>query len=349
MGTRIGKIRIHPEGNGFNFVFKRTSDNNELFFGYRANGLFFIKREEDELYTSWNNERTLLLSGNQSILNLEFDLTRKEKPEGLNTIQEYIEDEKNKFKGIPLIKKREKFLLKKMENIKSDINRVKNWLHIEKWLVNCEESDLNMHETTLFDFKFKFESHLNFWQRRDVIFNKIKKLKKSESLLKTRLDETNEELERVKNGDVGVVNTKEKAIPILWGNETKNTKENLSVHVKYFTLGKIEGVIGLDSTANDWIRQQQNKEFLWFHINGHTGCHCILKTEELTRLSMPELHSLASLLRDFSKLNIHDIPVVYSQLKHVKGLKGVKGSVLIKKPRYINCPYVSWIEIITLH
>ena len=349
VGTRIGKINVHSHGNAFSFSFKRISENNELLFGYRSNGLFFVKKEDLELYTSWNNEKRVLIDNNLQLINLDIEISRKEKSEGLKTISEYIDEEKNKFKGIPQIKKREKFLLKKIENIKSDLLRVKNWISLEKWLLTCIESDLIHHEIILFDFKFKFEGQHNFWQKRDLIFNKIKKLKKSESLLRSRLVETSDELDRVKSGEMGVSITKEKAISILWGNEVKSSKENPAINIKFFLLGKIEGIMGLDSDANDWIRQQSSKEFLWFHIHGYTGCHCILKTDDFSQFSMVQLNCLASLIRDFSKLNIHDIPIVHSQLRHVKGLKGRKGAVLIKKPRYLNCPYVNWIEIITLH
>ena len=74
-----------------------------------------------------------------------------------------------------------------------------------------------------------------------------------------------------------------------------------------------------------------------------------LKTDDISKIKPLEFEALASLLRDCSKLDILEIPVIYSQVKHVKGLKGTAGKVLIKKPKYLRCQYRPWKEIITLN
>jgi uncharacterized protein YcbK (DUF882 family) len=73
-----------------------------------------------------------------------------------------------------------------------------------------------------------------------------------------------------------------------------------------------------------------------------------VKTDDFSKLSLDDLAAIASLLRDYSRLEIREIPVLYSQLKNVKGMKGVKGEVIIKKPKHLRCLYIDWKEIISI-
>lgn len=107
-------------------------------------------------------------------------------------------------------------------------------------------------------------------------------------------------------------------------------------------------MIGLDAKSNDWIRSEAHKDHWWFHIENYTGAHCIIKTDDFTILSVDELGLIASMLRDFSKLEITEIPLIYGQVKNVKGVKGAQGMVLVKKPKYLRCLYTKWKEIISI-
>jgi predicted ribosome quality control (RQC) complex YloA/Tae2 family protein len=135
----------------------------------------------------------------------------------------------------------------------------------------------------------------------------------------------------------------------LWITHQKQTKaQHNDYNIKNFKLKNLTGVIGLDAVGNDWIRAQASKDHYWFHIENYTGSHCIIKTDDLTQLSIDDLGAIGSMLRDFSKLEILEIPVLYTQLKNIKGIKGTKGAVTVKKAKHLRCLYSDWKEIISI-
>lgn len=349
VGARLGKMEIDSEHFLALFHFKNEHSDNAIVFGYKDRQLFFIRQSKEEIYSSWNGEtsenktipviidsflgkRSLALAGSPSSWSLE----------------DYLEEEKKKINGKPLQKKKEKFLLRKVQNITNDLLDVMKWKIMEEDLLN-ERIDMTPVQIILYGHKIKFAAGLNSWQKRDAVFVKIKKLKKAEEILKLRNTEAKEELARVQVGDFEFEVTKEKIIAPLWQTAPSTHKKMQSdYNVKYFKIKTISGIIALDAESNDWLRNQGNKEHYWFHIENYPGAHCLVKADDLSLLGVVELSAIASLLRDHSQLEILEIPVIYSQLKHVKGLKGTKGKVLVKKPKYLRCNYSSWKEIISI-
>lgn len=350
VGTRLGKMEVDSNHMLGLFHFKNDHSDNSISFGYKDRGLFFIKQSKNEIYTSWNGET---LTGQEIPVLVDQFLGKKTIPEqgrAVNwSLENYFQDEEKKVSGKPLQKKKEKFLERKLNNIAHDLDDVKKWELMERDLLSEELPEFEDHQSVLHGHKIKFSSNLNQWQKRDVVFNKVKKLKKAEEILKGRLQEADEELFKVKQGDFEFEVTKEKAIAPLWNtNQPSRSKQESGHSVKHFKLKNINGSVGLDAASNDWLRAQGAKEHYWFHIENYTGSHCLLKTEDISQLTGEDLSAIASMLRDFSKLTISEIPVMYSQLKNVKGLKGVQGKVIIKKPRYLRCAYINWTEIITI-
>ncbi len=350
VGARLGKMEVDSNHMLALFHFKNEHADNSFSFGYKDRGLFFIKQSKEEVYTSWNGETQ---TGKEIPTIIDQFLGEKTIPEQNRTVnwtlENYFSDEEKKVSGKPLQKKKEKFLEKKLNNISHDLDDVKKWELIENDLLSEEAPEFGDHHSVLHGHKIKFSSNLNQWQKRDVVFNKVKKLKKAEEILKSRLQETDEELFKVKQGDFEFEVTKEKAIAPLWSTHIPSrSKQESEYNIKHFRLKKINGTIGLDAASNDWLRSQGSKEHYWFHLENYTGSHCLLKTDDISQLSGEDLSAIASMLRDYSKLTIMEIPVMYSQLKNVKGLKGVQGKVIIKKPKYLRCAYTKWTEIITI-
>ena len=333
------------------FHFKNEHTDNSFSFGYKDRQLFFIRQFKEEIYTSWNGETS---KGTNITALVDQFLGKKSFSENEKnsswTLESYFEGEQKKISGKPIQKKKEKFLEKKLSNITTDLSDVQKWHLMEDDLLSEDnEIEFGEHQTILHGHKIKFSSHLNQWQKRDVVFGKIKKLKKAEEILKTRLLETDEELSLVKKGEFEYEVTKEKAIAPLWKTVVSSrNKESREHNVKIFQLKKLSGVIALDAESNDWLRAQSSKEHYWFHIENYPGAHCLLKSDDIGVLTGEDLSAIASMLRDYSQLEIMEIPVIYSQLKNVKGLKGAQGKVLIKKPRYLRCNYMNWKEIITM-
>lgn len=349
VGMRIGKIEVDANHFLILFHYKTDHTDNSFCLGYKDHHLFFIKQNKNEIYTSWNGESISdgnilkeidAFLGKESIKKINEANTNLKRDEW--TIANYLEEEDKKISGKLLQKKKEKFLNRKILNIKNDLVKVEGWKEIEKELLKSDIS-LPDHECILHGQKIKFPSGANFWQKKDLVFIKIKKLKKAESMLRQRYQDTQKELELVSAGKFEFEVTKEKAIPILWKSTKNIIKKTIEgINVKNFKFKNLEGVISLDAASNDWIRSHYSKEFYWFHIENYSGAHCLLKTENIGSLQVEDFKYIASLLRDFSKLQILDIPIIYSQLKNIKGMKGSKGEVIIKKPKFMKCTYEKW-------
>ncbi len=349
VGCRLGKMEVDNQQFFALFSFKNDQENNSISFGYKNHQLYFLLQNKDLIYTSWNNE----FQSGKSILNLvdnfladksggEFD------KDSTWTLESYFKSEEKKLNGLPVQVKKEKFLVRKIKNIEADLLGVKKWVLLERDLLSENSAEIREDQTNFHGIKIKFPFGLNQWQKRDFLFQKIKKLKKAEVILSTRLAEAHQELEKVKAGDVKIELTRESAISLLW--QTTRSKAKVESDKKWvqFKLSNITGSLGLDAQSNDMLRAESAKDHYWFHIENFTGSHCVLKTEDISHFTKEEFSAIASMLRDYSKLQISEIPVIFSQVKHVKGLKGSAGKVLLKKPKSLRCNYLDLKEIITI-
>lgn len=348
VGARLGKMEVDDKSMVSLFHFKNEHSDNAFLFGYKERQLFFAKQSKEEVYLSWSGE-TL---ESRNLLSL-VDLFGPDKiTAAVNqkewTIADYLTEEAKKISGQRVQRKKEKFLVRKIHNISEDLATVKNWNLLQDDLVE-ERINLNTDELKLHGQKIKLFGLASPWLKRDVIFKKIKKLKKAEEILSTRLEESQVEFENVQKGEFEFEVTKEKVIQPLWITHARQSKPQHSEHnIKNFKIKNLTGVIGLDALSNDAIRSQASKEHYWFHIENYPGAHGIVKTDDFSKLSIEDLSAIASMLRDYSKLDILEIPMLYSQLKNVKGLKGTKGEVIIKKPKHLRCLYRNWKEIISI-
>ena len=87
---------------------------------------------------------------------------------------------------------------------------------------------------------------------------------------------------------------------------------------------------GRSDRENDYIRKSiGQKEDLWFHVEGAPGSHVLLKKSEcMTSTSIREAAQLAAY---YSKKKYEGkASVLFTQLKHVKGVRGEPGKVLLE-------------------
>ena len=57
---------------------------------------------------------------------------------------------------------------------------------------------------------------------------------------------------------------------------------------------------------------------------------------------------IGSIIRDYSEHKILEIPLQYTEVKNLKGIKGKAGSVIYKKEKYITVSYKpNWMHNIT--
>ncbi len=347
VGARISRFILDPEAISLSFRFKNEHSDNLFLFGYKDRQLFFGKQSKDEIYLSWSGETKHQGDLEDYVTSYGADRTNSQVDDF--TLENYLDKESKKIKGAPFQKKKIKFLQRKLKNISDDILLVKFWKQMQIDLAE-DKIDLSTNEVVVYDHVFKFSKNESIWEKKDIIYKKIKRLKKAEEILNYRLGETILELSKVQVGDFEFEVTKEKIIQPLWMNKSLKAKNiDSNILIKNFMIRNISGVISLDATSNDWIRAQASKQHYWFHIDKFPGAHCILKTDDFAQLRQVDIEALASMLRDFSKLEITDIPVVYTQVKNLKGIKGSKGEVIIKKQKHLRCVYNNWKEIISIH
>lgn len=349
VGARLGKMEIDNKSMACLFHFKNEHSDNSILLGYKERQLFFAKKSKEEVYLSWSGE---ILQNSTELFSIVDSFAADKITSSQNakvwTIADYLIAEEKKMGGQPIQRKKEKFLLRKMSNISHDLDNVKNWNLLQNDLKEGR-LDLETHELRVHGQKINFAGLTSSWLKRDAVFKKIKKLKRAEEMLSIRLGESQDEFENVKRGDFDYEVTKEKIIQPLWITHQKQVKvQNNNYTIKNIKLKNLTGVVGLDASSNDWIRAQASKDHFWFHVENYSGAHCIIKTDDFSQISFEDLNGIGSMLRDFSKLKLTEIPLLYTQVKNIKGVKGSKGEVIVKKAKHFRCLYQDWKEIISI-
>lgn len=244
-----------------------------------------------------------------------------------------------------------KFLKRKISNIENDLEKVQKYKDLKTYIDEKTETLIEKDKTEILGFKFQFKKDQNPYARRDEVYKKIKSLKKGVEILKVRLEETREELEKLKNeGRSGSISEIKVHGPI-WSTKTVNKpKEDISSDMgdteSYKLMDRFRCMIGKTARGNDRIRIHfGKKEDYWFHLEGYKGAHLIIKGIQLTNITQELLSGIGSLLREMSHLEIEKIPVVYTQVKNLKAVKGHPGMVSFRKEKHFVVSYTDkWLD-----
>ena len=234
------------------------------------------------------------------------------------------------------------FLQRKKENIEDDLRRARQWERLQTLLDEGKNLD-DVYELKVGDHKIKFEGELNPFERRNVVFQKIKKLKRGETILNQRLVSVEEQLAGKDSTPV-----KTSTIPIvkpIWGEDKSSVVQPPkapSQEYRVFVLDNCQIGVGLTSQGNDQLRNKwATREDYWIHLDGLKSSHVIIKPLK-EAVPSPELLNLgASIVAYFSHFNDEWIPIIYTQVKNLKGVSGAAGMVIYKKEKHLRCPKVS--------
>jgi hypothetical protein len=332
VGTKLSKITCMKNKMIISFEFRKDGVVKEFHLGWSERHLYFNQEGLKDLADfQVPNESAIT----RSVRSIDDYLLSKNFDESKKVVQ----------------RKKEKFLFKKIEKIKVDIEINKKWRDIEQ-KITAGEINMSGIETVVCGEKIKFQGNKNEWQKKDLIYKKIKKLKRGEAILVKRLLESEEELQKAKSGIVQFELTKEVAIQPVWPNQKQQSARKLenstaTEKVRRIQIGSVSGIVGLNSSSNDSIRRGANKEHYWFHLENYKSAHCILNTDDISKLGQVEMQAIASMLRDLSHLQIMEIPMLFTQVKNIKGIKGAAGSVIVKKAKHLRYIYREWKEIIS--
>ena len=194
------------------------------------------------------------------------------------------------------------YLQRKKDNIEDDLRRAQQWTKLQQLLDHGQSLD-NIYELKVDDQKIKFEGELNPYERRNLVFQKIKKLKRGEGILSERLSNVNSLLDG-KNQEPELVST----LPInkpVWGKEGVPeeviSKKDERDDFRVFIFEGFQIAVGLSAQGNDQLRSKwANKEDYWLHLDEAKSSHVVIKLPSAKPLETEVLNMGASILAHFS-------------------------------------------------
>lgn len=230
---------------------------------------------------------------------------------------------------------------KKIENVENDLKKLQTLLSIEKYLEPEKEAELtSLGEIKLAGKKIIFGS-INYYQKRGMIFDKLKNYRKNiqrqADLVKQMRESLSDEGHFKQSKSAKLIRVFEKARVSVAAKSDNVTQNNY----KEFILDSGEKIyVGLSANGNDFIRNKiATKSDMWVHLENYTSPHAIVKNIKENRPSLELMQVVGSIIRDHSDHAITEIPLQYTEVKNLKGLKGKPGSVIFKKEKYITVSY----------
>lgn len=338
--SRLSEIEVDTKDKCLNFKFY---DKSNLLLFWKGRQLFFSYvyfNEGKKLHFSpWQSNKKQLFEF-EDYFDIFNELGRKQLDKKDINEKKLILDEAEVFN-----KKAEttynKKLMRKKKFIEKDLENCQVRHELENKLIN-DELDLSEHVFKYKSLKAKFDYGLNYYQKKNVLFTKIKKLRKGEEFLEKRLADVIKEIESKK-----VIFVKEKInVPVWKKVAQKSTEVNKSDDHSIFKWNDISIAVGLNTKGNDYIRSKwSTKGDIWFHLDGDKSAHVIAKN--LEGFDFDKYSVVASILADYSEFSADQIPVIFTQVENLKGVKGAAGKVIYKKEKHLILPKVNWKEIIS--
>jgi len=357
IGARIGAFFLSLTDRILVIPYFQEKNKNFLAFFWKGRVLYFLnlsrEGEKYRLFRSWvGHEEDFEKSCDENEIVALFEPLgigqvdlEKEGPEF--TILDYFQKLNKDLDKISFSGKKKKFFERKEKKIQNDVDKIKVSKKIKEFLEKPDFLIGDKREITIYGVKFKFAQGMNEYKKRGLIFEKLKALKKAEELLEKRLKDTKKDkIDFEKEGEkkgIGGINV----IEPFWSLKKETPTIKSDYNVDFFrTKEGLKIAIGKDTQANDYLRSKwANKEDLWFHLEGHTSGHLIVKG--ISKFDEEIFCNLGSLIRDYSKLEINEIPLIYTQVKNIKGLKGKSGTVTHNKTKYLKVIYrKNWSEFI---
>lgn len=310
--------------------------SNESYFAFfwRGSQLYFLhyytKEGQKKLFRSWRSSEKSELEPWQEIENEKdlfsfFDEVGRSLHEGSifskRKIEDYFEEQKNKSSEVGLSSSRKKFFLRKIERIENDLLKVKKW----------EE------------FRDQAEAALTY-DERNLLYEKSKRLRQAQNLLQGRLSDTLKEKTQEELKPKRVAYDDKIISPVFDKQESKIEQKTIAQktnhQIEIFQFQKIKMAVGTSASGNDYLRREwANKEDWWFHMEGERSAHVVIKIKNISEIETDLYDLIGSMIRDYSQSTFEEIPLIFAQVKNLKGIKGTQGSVIISRPRYRRVLY----------
>ncbi len=337
-------LRAHIEGRRITEWVKDKKDrllllrygvDERFIFFWRGPKLYFLhyflKEGERKLFLSWrSSERVDLpswekLKTDEELFSYFDEIGRTEHAGEIfskRIISEYLKEQESRRTEKGLSSTRKKFYLRKIERIEEDLKKVARWT---EWREKAEAAPT--------------------YEERNNFYEKSKKWRQAEGLLKNRLTEAQKEKSLEEQKPKHLVTAEKTISPVFdKGDENKAAlKTQKTDHeIEIFQSGKFKMAVGVSAAGNDYLRREwASKDDWWFHMEGERSAHLVIKTQNLSDITDELFEIIGSMIKDYSSSNFAEIPLIFAQVKNLKGIKGSKGAVTISKPRYRRILYRS--------
>ncbi len=331
--------QVHCDKQDRSFLFETYKSKQLNFYGFFYSGretYFFHlenKNGETHIFYSWKSKEvnpkiTFSIEdyfdlfnevGRRELLNLEIT-------SAIFSGEEIYESEKKLLSSFPENNSQKN----KITKIKIDLERIKKWRQLAQSISSLEIIPDN--KCVIEGISFNFNRQLNFHQKIDLIYQKIKRLKKAEIIQE----------ERLKKEEAHQTPTKVSHHIALRGplfsSHKKNTSpiKNQSQNYTVIQTDSCSCAIGLNAQGNDELRNNwAHKDDWWFHLEDETSPHIILKLKTKT-LDIKTIKEIANIMRAHLKKSDEPLSLIYTQVKNLKGVKGKAGAVTVKKEKHIK-------------
>lgn len=357
-GMRIKSVQVPVKDRLLEIKGSKGRDEIIIWLFWKGRDLYFadmiVESQKISLFQSWVGK-----SKHDSSLKKELDARRvfaelelRELEEGVGRqgvleIDSYLRRHGSEKKESNPNTKESKKLKKKLLRMKEDLKKFEVLKFLEKKTNEDLESVKKIGEGR---FSVSFRGLEGHYKKREYLYNKIKKWKKSKDSLEKRIDiltSLSEGPEKKKKELKEESKINQKIISPIWGNKKESKITVGQIRFVSFIYKDFKCFVGRRATESDAIRKEiAKKDDLWIHLDGHKSGHLFIKSEKDPNVE--ELTVLASALVDYSGLKLADIPILFTQVKNLKGVKGVPGMVNYKKEKQLLVIYDSqWRQKVT--
>lgn len=352
VGTRIQDIQIDEKDRILYFHLIRSNEKSIFSLFWKGSSLYFIHSEDTKkghsIFRSWSpgilsQEGKVSITEHEDLFN---SLGRGELEHNKDNVvsldfASYLTFCESLIQNSSILKKAVKKAQRKIKNIELDLSRIRQWPLLEEYI--NQEDLTDKHQVKLNGIKVDLRGVNGHFKKRNRVYERIKGFKKGEQLLLKRLADAKNDLDKVGNNteekslyEGKVLNPLNERIEQKTGPTPINQKNDFYAYLENKSGLKI--YVGRTAQGNDDIRKRiASKNDWWIHLDGYTSSHAFVKSTE--RPSLETLIVVGSILRDFSKLDIFTIPLLITQVKNLKGVKGIAGKVNFKNEKRITVDY----------
>jgi len=358
---KISKVQALSQ-NGFVLVGAKSRFKSYFVFIWKNHELIFshlwLNEEGLQGFMPWKDKKILKIPEEISVENLILD-QHNEFLDDAEFVSFKMESYKarEKIAGGLQTRKR-KYFERKTAKIQLDLNRINGWCEIENKLLSLDPEINEAIDKPVFNYNslsLKFKNGESFYEKKNLLFQKIKQMKKARGLLEKRLLETAEEFAKYKEKPESFISIKRKTVQPRWivdkssRFEKKLTQSQLNAESFVSDSGQVKIMIGRDARSNDELRNKfASKDDYWFHLDNRPSPHLFLKLNQEDEVNNKHLVLVASILNEFSGLNLSEIDMIYTRVRFLKSKTGQAGSVTPKKVKYIRMiPVQNWREILS--